>query len=58
MWQIQCRSLLPKTLSYKGDDENIWSAALDTFEEGHDDGQSSSVGDDNDHGDLIGAIHT
>jgi hypothetical protein len=42
----------------QGDNENIWTIALDTFEEGQHDVKSSLMGDDSDHGDLIGATHT
>jgi hypothetical protein len=46
-----------KNSKLQGDDENIWNSTLDTLEERQHDGQSSIVGDDSEHGNLIGATH-
>jgi len=46
-----------KTFILQDDDEKIWNNVLDNFEDGAHENQSSSVGDDNENGDLIGVVH-
>jgi hypothetical protein len=46
-----------KTFTLQDDDEEIWNNALDNFEDGAHQGQSSSMGDDSENGDLIGGAH-